>query len=99
MRKFAIFLLVLFPLISSCKKEPETDAYIQYKFAAWTYLTDAEKSSVIVDWKQASVNEIIFEEKKTFAVSFHTKDDALLGPITVYVDAATKVVVGESLRD
>jgi hypothetical protein len=98
MRTFAIF-LVIFPLVLSCEKAPETDAYIQYRFAAWTYLTDQEKSTVNVDWKQAPVCELIFEQKRTFAVTFHTKSDALLGPITIYVDAATKVVVGESMRD
>jgi len=55
--------------------------------------------SDIFDWKQAPVYEFIFEQKRTFAVTFHTKNDALLGPITIYVDEATKVVVGESLRD
>jgi len=98
MRFFAI-LLVIFPLVLSCEKTPETDANIQYRFAAWTYLTDQEKSTVIADWKQASVYEFVLVQKRTFAVTFHTKNDALLGPITIYVDAATKVVVGESMRE
>jgi hypothetical protein len=98
MRIFAIFLVIV-SLALSCEKAHDTDAYIQYRFAAWTYVTDQEKSTVIVDWKQAPVYEFIFEQKRTFAVTFHTKNDALLGPITIYVDAATKVVVGESLRD
>jgi hypothetical protein len=98
MRICAIF-LVIFPFVLSCEKAPETDANIQYRFAAWTYLTDQEKSTVIADWKQASVYEFVLEQKRTFAVTFHTKNDALLGPITVYVDAATKVVVGESVRE
>jgi hypothetical protein len=97
--KIAVFILIVFSLMLSCKKASESDAYIQYKFAAWTYLTDDEKSTVTVNWKQAEVCDVIYENKKTYAVSFHTKSDALLGPIIIYVDAATKVVVGVGMRD
>ena len=52
-----------------------------------------------MDWEQAPVELTTFEEKSAYSVRFNTSDDALLGPIMVFVDATTKEVLGHALRD
>lgn len=96
MKKLIILILALIPFISNCKKE--TDSNSQVREIAWNSLSQQEKSTVIVDWKQAPVTESTYNEKIVYAVRFNTSDDALLGPITVYVDISTKVVLGQVLR-
>jgi len=53
---------------------------------------------VITDWKKATVTGTSYQEKSAYAVTFNTRDDALLGPIIVYVDAKTFVVIGQGVR-
>ncbi|NOU46356.1 MAG: hypothetical protein HOO86_04755 [Bacteroidales bacterium] len=98
MKKLIILILALIPVFSSCKKDNETDSTIQIREIAWISLSEHERSTVIVDWKQAPVTETIYKEKKAYAVVFKTSDDALLGPITVYVDSMSKIVLGQNLR-
>jgi hypothetical protein len=98
MKKLIILILALIPFISSCKKEKGTDSNSQVREIAWNSLSEQAKSTVIVDWKQAPVIESTYNQKSVYAVSFNTSDDALLGPITVYVDTSTKVVLGQALR-
>jgi len=99
MKKLIILILAFIPFISNCKKEKETDSNSQVREIAWNSLSQQAKSTVIVDWKQALVTESTYNEKSVYAVRFNTSDDALLGPITVYVDISTKVVLGQALRD
>ena len=97
MRKLIILILALIPFISSCKKE--TDLNLQIREIAWNSLNEQSKSTVIIDWKQAPVTESTYNQKSVYAVCFNTSDDALLGPITVYVDISSKVVLGQALRN
>ncbi|KAB2871877.1 MAG: hypothetical protein F9K37_02000 [Bacteroidales bacterium] len=99
MRKLIILILALIPFISSCKKDKEADSNMQIREIAWNSLTEQSKSTVIIDWKQAPVTESTYNQKSVYAVVFKTSDDALLGPITVYVDILTKEVLGQALRD
>lgn len=99
MKKLIILIIVLIPFISSCEKEKETDLNLQVKKIAWNYLSEQAKSTVIIDWKQAPVTESTYNQKNVYAVSFNTSDDELLGPIIVYVETSTKVVLGQALRD
>ena len=99
MKKLIILILALIPFISSCKKEKETDSNSQVREIAWNSLSEQAKSTVIIDWKQAPVTESTYNQKSVYAVSFNTSDDALLGPIIVYVETSTKVVLGQALRD
>jgi hypothetical protein len=83
----------------SCKKDSAADPNMQIREIAWNYITDYEKSTVNVDWKQAPVNESTYNGISAYEVIFNTTDDALLGPIMVYVDSSTKVALGQALRD
>ncbi len=94
-------MLALIPFISSCKKDNETsvDPKLQIREIAWNSLSEQSKSTVIIDWKLAPVNEETYKQKSVYAVSLNTSDDALLGPITVFIDISSKVVLGQALRN
>ncbi|MEI6137688.1 MAG: hypothetical protein WCP85_00405 [Mariniphaga sp.] len=98
MKKLIILILALIPIISNCKKENEAYSELQIREIAWYSLGEQEKLTVNVDWKQAPVSESTFYQKRVYAVRFNTTNDALLGPIVVYVDVSTKVVVGYATR-
>jgi hypothetical protein len=99
MRKLIIVLLVLIPFISNCAKDEDSSSLMDIRLIAWNYLSEQAKSTVIVNWKQASVIKTTYDEKSAYAVTFNTSYDELLGPITVYVDSCSKVVLGQCLRD
>lgn len=99
MKKLIILLIAIIPLLSNCKKENDTDTKMQIIEIAWNSLSEQAKSTVIINWRDAQVTESVYEQKRVYAVSFSTSDDALLGPITVFVDIATKNVLGQILRD
>jgi len=98
MKKLIILILALIPIFSNCKKESEAVPESQIREIAWNSLSDQEKLTVNVDWKQVPVSESTFYHKSVYAVRFNTTDDALLGPIIVYVDTNTKVVLGYATR-
>ena len=99
MKKLIILFVALIPLVSGCKKDQTPGTLSEIREIAWNSLSTAEQSTVTGDWKQAEVTETTYNEKSAYAVAFHTSDDALLGPITVYVDQSTKLVLGYDLRD
>ena len=88
----------MIPFISSCTNENETDLMLQIREIAWNSLNEQAKSTVNVDWKQAPVNELTYKEKNAYSVCFNTSDDALIGPIIVYIDKDSLVVLGQGLR-
>jgi hypothetical protein len=80
---------------------------------AYKSLSDFDKNTVI-NWKNAmvegynattnhsigSVNGLInIKDKAVYKVTFRTNNEGLLGPITLYLDKNTYVMVGEDLRD
>lgn len=96
MKNLIIALIVMVPFLSHCKKD--TDHYDDIRKIAWNTLTTEEKATVTIDWTKAKVEISTYNANNAYAVTFNTKDDALLGPIIVYIDASTKVVVGRGLR-
>jgi hypothetical protein len=98
MKRLIILILALIPFISSCKKDKDTDSNTQIREIAWSSLSEQDKSTVIIDWKKAPVTETTYQEKSTYAVSFNTSDDALLGPIIVYIDKSSLIILGRGLR-
>lgn len=71
---------------------------------AWKHLTQEEKSTVTGDWKKAKVTIVQWDEvplKKStvkpeviYKVTFNTNQDGLLGPMGIYFDPVTKIIVG-----
>jgi len=98
MRKLIIVLIALIPFVSNCTKNDYSDSLTPIRVIAWNYLSAQAKSTVIADWKQAPVNESTYNGISAYIVTFNTSDDALLGPIIIYIDVSTKVVLGQALR-
>jgi len=98
MKRVIILVLALIPIFSNCKKENATDLNLQIREIAWNSLSEQAKSTVIVDWKLAVVCESTYDQKSVYAVSFNTSDEALLGPIIVYIENTSLVVLGQGLR-
>ena len=83
-------------LFSECSKD--NDPLKLIRFIAWNYLSEQNKSTVIISWKEAHVEETFYNNIHVYAVRFNTIDDAILGPIIIYVDKSSKIVVGAGLR-
>lgn len=83
---------------SHCTNDDDCDSFPEIKRIAWDYLSDQAKSTVTTNWKCSVVTEAVYNETGAYAVSFKTKDDALLGPIVVYVNKQTKEVLGQATR-
>lgn len=98
MKRLIIFILVLIPFISSCKKDNDTDSFTQIREIAWNSLNKQDKSTVIIEWGEAPVTETTYQEKSSYAVRFNTSKDALLGPIIVYIEKGSLVFLGQGLR-
>ncbi len=98
MNRLIILILAVIPFISSCKKDNDTDLNAQIREIAWSSLSEQEKSTVIIDWKNAPVTETTYQEKNIYFVSFKTSKDLVLGPILVYIDKTSLVVIGYAMR-
>ncbi|HEY4785288.1 MAG TPA: hypothetical protein VIH57_04535 [Bacteroidales bacterium] len=99
MKNIIIVLLTSILFISTCKKDDHSDAYAQIREIAWNSLSTQEKSTVTIDWKKAKVELSTYNGESAYMVIFNTRDDELLGPITVYVDPLIRVVLGQGFRD
>ena len=98
MKRVIILVLALIPIFSNCKKENATDLNQQIREIAWNSLSEQAKLTVIVDWKLAVVSESTYNQKSAYAVSFNTSDEALLGPLIVYIENTSLVVLGQGWR-
>jgi hypothetical protein len=98
MKKLIILFLALVPFVSNCEKDDVITTESKIREIAWNYLNEQSKLTVTPNWKEAPITEAIYNEKKVYAVSFNTKDDALLGPIVVYIDKVSLVALGQALR-
>ncbi len=108
-----IYILCLFLGITGwCCQEAEETASTQkdLRQIAWEYLSEEDQQSVI-NWQEAIVQpydccpyvineegEMIQLNSESQAVVFSTKDNALLGPIQVLIDARTRKVWGITPR-
>lgn len=97
-RLLFLILLVSIPFVQGCEKDKNTDPDMQIREIAWNYLSAQSQATVNVDWEKAPVTETTYNGFSVYAVTFNTSDDALLGPIIVYVDVSSKVVLGVAVR-
>lgn len=72
----------------------ETD----YRTIAWNSLGERERATVIGGRESGRVQPAKWQEKDVIAVMFNTTDDALLGPIIIYIDPQMKTAVGGAPR-
>lgn len=98
MKKMIILFFAIIPFLTNCSKDDETDITGQAREIAWDSLSQQEKATVIIDWRTAPVAETDYNNKSAYAVNLHTSDEALLGPITVYIDKNSLAVLGQATR-
>jgi hypothetical protein len=98
MRKILAIFIAIMPFISNCSKENTPELDEQIRKIAWNSLSSPEKSTVTTAWHCAKVESATYNNRNVYAVMFNTTNDALLGPITVYVEVSTKHVLGQALR-
>ena len=96
MKHFIILMFALIPFISGCEKDNDINA--QVREIAWNSLSEHDKATVIIDWQKSPVTETIFQDKSVYAVSFNTSDDPLLGPIIVYIEKSSLIIIGQAPR-
>lgn len=101
---FAIILSVI--CLGACKKEGLSSTEYDYRRIAWNYLDSQSKATVISDWRKAPITYTqgvpfapTYKDEQIAAVRFNTSNDAILGPIVVFVAVQSKTVVGVGLRD
>lgn len=93
MKKYSIFSLFSFLLLAfvSCKEGDEKDPMMQIREIAYNDLSEDTKSTLIIDWREASVTKT---KDGNYLVTFNTSNDPLLGPIGVIIDPDTFEVIG-----
>jgi len=69
-----------------------------YQQIAWMALNDQEKLSITTEWKNARVEEAMYKNKKAYSVVFHTIDDALLGPLVIFIERDSNQVIAKEFK-
>lgn len=102
--------LLMMTLIGCSKGTTESKSLDEMKMReiAWNSLEEAERKTVIGDWKQAEVTlakwddigvKTAKEKSKSIArVLFKTTFDPLLGSIGIYIDTDANKIIGYDLR-
>lgn len=93
-----LFFFAVFMFVGNTGCEKDDSVFMQVKEKAWNSLTTREQSTVSISWRDANVKEESYNDENVYSVTFSTKDDALLGPIIVYVNKSSLAVVGKGLR-
>jgi hypothetical protein len=96
MRKIFLMSIIVGFLINCSKDLSPTVSVNKYREIAWNSLSDMQKATVITDWKEAHTESCLYWENKrrVICVFFNTTEDALLGPIVVYIDPKSLEVIG-----
>jgi hypothetical protein len=94
-----LFVVAINAVMPGCKGEDCCSAPIDYREIAWNSISNAERETVNINWKDAKVEETTFNNKPVYSVLFTTSQDALLGPLIIYIDPVSKQVVGKGARD
>lgn len=97
-KNILLFFFSVFMLVGYTGCEKDVSIFMQVKETAWNLLTVQEKSTVNIDWKDAEVKDESYNDENVYAVTFSTTDNALLGPIIVYINKSSLEVVGKGLR-
>ncbi|MFA6278068.1 MAG: hypothetical protein WC622_15045 [Pedobacter sp.] len=96
--KLLIAIILCIATLSACKKEDARISDATYREIAWNYLDPSSKTTVTTQWQKASVTYEKRDNKDMVTVMFNTTQDALLGPIFVYIDSKNQKVVGIGAR-
>lgn len=70
----------------------------KYRKQIWDRFDEKTRASITTDWNKALVTLKDRNGKLVVSVCFHTEQDGLLGPITVYIDPVTGEFLGGEPR-
>lgn len=88
-----------------------TETIMDVREIAWNSLSDSERKEVIGNWNDATVSKVIvdkkrfqlndltFEGKEVYMVTFCSSKNAILGDISKLVDEKSQKVIGGGFRD
>ncbi|RZL26444.1 MAG: hypothetical protein EOO96_22595 [Pedobacter sp.] len=93
-----ILLTVVLFTFSACKKDRPADKETKYREIAWNYLSANAKTTVITPQQNAVITYETRDGIDVAAVMFNTTQDALLGPIFVYISIKDNKVLGIGAR-
>jgi hypothetical protein len=95
--------LILFALVisfySCTKGDMAATSVASCQEIAWVSLSDQEKLTITTEWRNARVEKTTYKNKKVYSVLFNTVDDALLGPIVIFVDRNSNRILGQGFRN
>ncbi|WP_316787164.1 hypothetical protein [Pedobacter frigiditerrae] len=93
-----IVLSIILFVFSGCKKDRPIDKETRYREIAWNYLSANAKTTVITPLQNAVITFETRDGVDVAAVMFNTTQDALLGPIFVYISIKDNKVLGIGAR-
>lgn len=97
--KIIMVLTLIVLTITSCKKDDIQTTDSAYRTIAWNYLGKTQQATVISNWQEAPVEKYTYKNAdgtaiEAIVVTFSTNQDALLGPLQVFVDIKSKTAIG-----
>jgi hypothetical protein len=98
MSRWFFLLFILFLFATKCTIDDFPDLKMQAREIAWNYLSLYDKSTVIIDWKEAEVNESWYGDKPVWEVLFPITATSI-SPIILDVDMLKKKVVNRVKMD
>ena len=95
--KYSLYAIIL--LTVACYSSGGTFDDDEYRRIAWEYIDGNHDETIIGGMNDGVVKE--YEDRGTpmVSVTWHTTEDALLGPLTVNINRRSKCVVGIVPRD
>jgi len=90
-----VSILVLSAALSSCTGK--SDGYDRYRQAAWDYLSDSVRATVIGTVRDGKYTaDTVYPRSKapSFTITWETRDGPLVGPLVVHFDKATETILG-----
>ncbi|QDH78380.1 hypothetical protein FKX85_04725 [Echinicola soli] len=95
MKKMGLIMMACI-VILSCNTNDDDPDLMEVREIAWNSIDEGEygRESVVTPWPEAEVRT----NDGSYAVTFYTEQDPLLGPIVVYVNVETLEVTGQAPR-
>lgn len=93
-----VLLTIILFVFPACKKDRPVDKETKYRELAWNHLSANAKTTIITPLQNAAITYEKRDGVDVAAVMFNTTQDALLGPIFVYISIKDNNVLGIGAR-
>ena len=98
-KRFALFMLVICIIgVSVAYISLSKDKYYDLKKDVWMQLSDQQKKTVLPEWKDAEVREVIQGGEKVLEVKFVAGKSSTLGDLIVYVNSDKNKIISIKKR-